>query len=105
MVAWIIQKRLKLTHTQSMCTLCVRSVFMPHVHFTFPESLKKNLERLVPFRERSLFVTRATEQALQMKHLKKILTSERHVGSYPEENPELIVKNIRKKSRRIKVLP
>lgn len=40
---------------------------MPHVHFTFPEPLKKQLEKTVPSRERSQFVSRATEIALKLK--------------------------------------
>ena len=77
---------------------------MPHVHFTFPDPLKKDLERWVPLRERSQFVSRATEQALQMKRLRKILASKRHIGSYPEGSPEKLVINIRKRSRKIKII-
>lgn len=75
---------------------------MPHVHFTFPDDLKKKLETSVPPRERSQFVARATEEALQMRRLKKVLLSKRFVGSYPQSvKPEAWVRSIRKKSRKI----
>lgn len=77
---------------------------MPHVHFTFPEPLKKQLEKTVPSRERSQFVSRATEMALQMKHLREALLAKRYVGTYREIIPEKWVKSLRKKSRQIKAL-
>ncbi len=77
---------------------------MPHVHFTFPEPLKKHLERSVPLRERSQFVSRATEMALQMKRLRKSLLSKRHVGTYREISPEKWIRNLRGKGRTVKTL-
>lgn len=77
---------------------------MPHVHFTFPEPLKKHLEKSVPPRERSQFVRRATEMALQMRHLREILLSKRHVGGYREGSPERRVRNLRKQGRSVKAL-
>jgi len=74
---------------------------MPHVHFTFPDEIKKKLESSVPARERSQFVAQATAEALQMRRLKKVLLSKKFVGSYrSSQAPEALVKSIRKKSRR-----
>lgn len=75
---------------------------MPHVHFTFPEPVKRALEKWIPPRERSGFVSQATEQALKMKHLRETLLSKKHVGTYQEVNPEGWVRAVRKKGRRVK---
>jgi len=75
---------------------------MPHVHFTFSEGLKRNLEKYVPIRERSQFVSQATEQALRMQSLKKNLLSKRHVGTYPSRNPDAWIRSLRKKGRKIR---
>lgn len=75
---------------------------MPHLHFTFPEPIKRELERLVPLRERSRFVGQATARALQMRHLQKTLLSKRYVGSYPEINPDRWVEKLRQKGRKIR---
>lgn len=72
---------------------------MPHMHFTFPENLKHKLVRIIPERERSRFVSQATERALQMLHLKKQLLSKKYVGTYPDANPNLLLRGIRRKSR------
>lgn len=73
---------------------------MPHIHFTFPEQLQKELAASIPLRERSRFVAWATEQALQMLRLKKTLLSKKHVGAYSyKKSPNSIIKTIRKKSR------
>ena len=75
---------------------------MPHVHFTFPDDLKKNLEKRVPLRERSQFVSRATEQALQMQTLKKVLLSKKYIDTYPERDTAVWVRALRKKGRKIR---
>lgn len=74
---------------------------MPHLHFTFPEHVKKNLESSIPLRERSRFVSQATEQALQMRRLKEALLSKRHVGTYPDLDADSFVRRLRKKGRKI----
>ena len=74
---------------------------MPHVHFTFPEPVQKELEKLIPSRERSAFVSLATEQALKMKRLRETLLSKSHVGTYRDIDPEAWVRTIRKRGRRI----
>lgn len=74
---------------------------MSHVHFTFPEPLKRELERRIPPRERSGFVSQTTRQALQMKYLRATLSSKRHVGTYEEVDAESFVRDIRKRGRKI----
>ncbi len=75
---------------------------MPHVHFTFPPDLKQKLERAVPLRERSQFVAKATEAALQMKRLRKTLLSKKYIGTYSLfPKPNALVQKIRRRGRKI----
>lgn len=78
---------------------------MPHIHFTFPTHIQKELEKMVPLRERSQFVSQATEQALKMKRLRILLLSKKNVGTYSDLSPEKWLKRLRKKTHRVISFP
>ncbi|MDO8519997.1 MAG: hypothetical protein Q7T11_07545 [Deltaproteobacteria bacterium] len=59
---------------------------------------------MIPKRERSRFVSHATELALQMEKLAKMLRSKKHVGTYPEGDPDVMIRKIRRRGRKTKMI-
>lgn len=59
---------------------------------------------MIPKRERSRFVSQATKQALQMEKLAIRLRSKEHIGTYPEGDPDMMIKKIRGRGRKIRTI-